>query len=349
MDLDTLPILLTSNEPWGEVWFSKQHYANELTKLGHKVIFLNPPLYWSPLDLFSFQVKTEKTPEGITIANYHNNLPVRIFPKLCVRINDFLNRKKIEKAFPADRYLIWQFDPNRFAFLNKQKYIRLYHVADPYIQLPLDHLLTVQADLVVCTSPKYLPHYTPRNNKVIFIPHGISEEEFQIDSEKVQSIQSTYGKYVLIVGTLNDTVDYSIFESISRAGYTVVVIGSLNMNNKDNQEKWRRVKEVKGVEYLGPKHAKELKNYIHAARLCITAYKFDLVKSVGTGSPLKILNYLTQYKPTVTSIDSEIPDVEGKGVYWGKNLKEYMAYIDRGMKGQLDIDKEQVDALFIKP
>ena len=54
-------IFLTSNEPWGDVWFSKQHYANELAKMGHQVYFLNAPTGWSPKNLFRINLRVEKT------------------------------------------------------------------------------------------------------------------------------------------------------------------------------------------------------------------------------------------------------------------------------------------------
>ena len=338
-------IFIISNEPWGKIWFSKQHYANELTKLGYNVYFVNPVGPWRPIHLVSGKVGVQKSPEGIQILNYHNNLPVRVATKFITRINDWLNCRKIQRVIKGNKFIIWNFDPFRFAFISGFKNVKkIYHVADPYIQLPLDDVLAKTSDLVVCISPKYLPHYTNRNKNVINVPHGISPEEQQVDKEEVKKIKNSYGKFSLIVGTLNSTVDPNIFESIANSGFKLVIIGSENLKNQAHTTNWIRIKKNPNVIYLGPKHAKELKNYIHAAEVCITAYKFNLKKAVGTGSPLKILNYLAQYKPTVTSIDSEIPELANQGIYWGENSEAYMAFIKKGMDSKLLVNKQRVKA-----
>ena len=84
-------ILIVSNEPWGDVWFSKQHYAYELSKMGHQVFFINPTSRWSIKNLFSFSVKLNQTNENITLVNYQNNFPQTIFNKFFTKLNDLIN------------------------------------------------------------------------------------------------------------------------------------------------------------------------------------------------------------------------------------------------------------------
>ena len=72
MDLSAYTIIVSSNEPWGDVWLTKQHFANELAKLGASVYFLNPVSKWGIGDLFSSQVEIIETPFGIKVVNYRN-------------------------------------------------------------------------------------------------------------------------------------------------------------------------------------------------------------------------------------------------------------------------------------
>ncbi len=333
------PILILSNEPWGKIWFSKQHYANELARLGYRVIFLNPVPKWKFANLFSFHIQLHPSTENLMIGTYKNNFPVRIFPRLFTRINDFLNTIKLRRKVPASTYILWQFDPFRFVFLQKNLYKRIYHVADPYIHLSYDKAIAKRSDLIVCTSAKYLPFYADRNKEVIHIPHGISSEEFLVEKDKVEEIKVHFGPYVLLIGTLNNTVNFSLLQKIVEKGYTLVTIGKFTADIPENMEAWSQVKQSKNTHHLGPMHAKELKEYIQAAKLCITAYNFNMKKSVGQGSPLKILNYLAQAKPIVTTIDAEIPILLRKGIYQAHNLEEFYKLLDRGMSGKLPVEE----------
>ena len=44
-------IIIVSNEPWGDIWYSKHHYAYELNKT-NQVLFIDPPRKWSFWNLF---------------------------------------------------------------------------------------------------------------------------------------------------------------------------------------------------------------------------------------------------------------------------------------------------------
>ena len=55
MKLEDQPILVVSNEPWGEVWFSKHNYAFELSRK-NRVLFVDPPKRWRPANVFSLRI-----------------------------------------------------------------------------------------------------------------------------------------------------------------------------------------------------------------------------------------------------------------------------------------------------
>lgn len=96
------------------------------------------------------------------------------------------------------------------------------------------------------------------------------------------------------------------------------------------------------IEYLGTVPATELKNYIAASKCCLLLYKFDLKKAIGTGSPLKVMNYLAQFKPVISSIDPEIPQFLGNSIYWAKNHEDYLSLIDQANENLLSTDNEKI-------
>ena len=87
-------ILLISNEPWGDIWFSKHHYANELSA-NNDVYFIDPPKGWSLSSLFSNQLEIEVINERLKVVRYSNSLPIRFFPKVFTKINDFFFNPKV--------------------------------------------------------------------------------------------------------------------------------------------------------------------------------------------------------------------------------------------------------------
>ena len=341
MQESKISVLIISAEPWGSIWYSKQHYANELSKLGYDVFFLDPPNRWKISSLISTKIEIRKTPENIKVLTYSNNFPLRILKKLFHNLNDYLNAYKLVRLLPSQNIIFWQFDPTRLAFL-PPRHKRIYHVADPYIHLPLDKAIASRANLIVCTSPKYVPFYTNKGKPVIQIPHGISAEESQVEKNLIQDLQKKWGKYILLVGTLNDTIDYSLIDSILSEGFKLIVAGIDKIKAPSAKNTWAKALESPNIEFLGQVHAKKIKELVAGSRVCITAYKFDLKKSVGQGTPLKVLNYLAQFRPIITTIDSEIPRLEGKAIYRAYDLPNFMELLQKGLNGELEVDRNQV-------
>ncbi|GIV43052.1 MAG: hypothetical protein KatS3mg035_0175 [Bacteroidia bacterium] len=82
MKLENQNIVIISNEPWGDIWYSKQNYAYELSKLGNKVYFIDPPQPYELKNLFSNHFTLKKYSENLSIIQYRNRLPAGKFNKL---------------------------------------------------------------------------------------------------------------------------------------------------------------------------------------------------------------------------------------------------------------------------
>jgi hypothetical protein len=163
-------ILVVSNEPWGEMWFSKQRYANELQKMGHDVSFYNPPKRWSIFNVFKKLTVTIEN--GIKVIDCYNILPINNRTYFIV-LNDKINLRKLKRRglYSTDT-LIWNFDPNRFCIPLPRV---IYHVTDSFLEFPLNNLIAENAGLVVCTVPNFVPDYSENvQRKTMVIPHGIS-------------------------------------------------------------------------------------------------------------------------------------------------------------------------------
>lgn len=334
--------IVISNESWGDIWFSKQHYAFELAKLGYRVYFINPQPKWRLANLFSWSYQEKWLNENLCIIDFKNLLPV-ISPFI-VHINDFFNCIKLKSISRKGRLNIhWQFDPNRFVKFLLRPTKRIYHVVDPYDSIWADSVLAAKSDLIVCSSREYLDHYSRKSSNVIFIPHGVSSEQMLIDQQKRETIRNEFGEYFVFVGAIIDDIDFNLLEKIVKQ-FSIVMIGPIQIKDPDKMEHWMSLENSESLHYLGVMHVHELNSYIGASIGGLLLYRFDHKAAVGVRSPLKVLNYLAQEKPVISSIDHEVGELDGKGIFSARNEDEFMKFLTQVKDMDLFHDKESIQS-----
>lgn len=318
-------ILIVSNEPWGDMWFSKHHYANELAKLGASVYFANPPKKWKLKNIFTFKIKKNKIKDNLFELNYANHFPVFIQNSIFSRLNDQLFFLKLKSHIPPEEKLtVWSFDPFRFTLISFYKKLkRIYHIADPYMGNKNDLILAKKANLIVCTNSNYTDYYSKLNNNVIHIQHGISDSEFKVDINVISDIKKKYGDFVILTGSIYSDINLKLINNISKK-YKVLLLGVVISNDIEKTE-WQLLLDNQNIHYLGIINGLDLKNYIAAAKVCLLCYNYDIPR---TGS-LKVINYLAQHKPIVTSVGIELEHLENKFIFRAKNNTEFMKYIEQ--------------------
>ncbi len=330
-------IIITSNEPWGEVWYSKQHYANELAKIGFEVFFLDPVQAWRFGDLISFSVTRKIVSKNLYVLTYKNNLPVRIFHRLFLRINDRLNSYKLSKIVDRTDTLWWKFDPFRFIHIGRFSGCpTIYHVVDPYSHFWQDIAQAGNSDLIVCTNEKYANSYRTFGFSPLLVPHGISTDEFAGETDdEVQRIKSDLGEFAIIAGAIGDDWDFELLKSIADEGVKILVLGK-----ETESVGWYDLKAHSNVVYRGVVHAKSIKYYINAAKVCLVPYA--PVSGNVVRSPLKFLNYLAQFKPIVTSFDPMLKIPANKAIFFADSNEEFVELTRKAIEGKLEVDRTLV-------
>lgn len=337
-------IIIISNEPWGDIWYIKHRYAYELSKQNQLVYFLNPTSKWRLSNLFSFEVKINVVVPNLYVVSYSNNLPLRILPKLFLRINDFLNSWKLKKNITSlSTFIFWQFDHLRFVnfhFFKQKK--RIYHVADPYYQAPNNRSIAKKVDLIICTSKKYLPFYA-EYKKVIHIPHVISNDEFQLDVELISSLRKTHGKFLVYTGQIDKSLNLDLIDSLLHNGIKLLLIGPNNLADEQLNH-WKRLNKLPNLIYLGPKPGNELKNYLNASMGGLVMYAFELQNTIR--SPLKILQYIAQFKPVISSFDPDIENYAELGIHFAKDEHSFLQLAQKAIREGLPTFQNNIEQYF---
>ena len=302
MKLEGKNILIISNEPWGDIWFSKHNYAYELSKK-NKVFFINPAAGWTFLNLFRRKVEIRKERENLFSLNYNNFLP-HYFLRINNRIVSARIRKKL-KSEGIQKTFFWSFDPARLFYpqlLNAE--YSLFEAVDKYrLSLKGERIMNANVNAVIVISEDFREMYESFGKRVLTVSHAISAEEFDIQNPpSVQPV--TDSASALYVGNLDHRLDYRLIRKMAEKFPEVkfVFIGGMKITDDPDFADLFLNKKMPNILYVGKRHFKELKFHIAASRFCIA----PMLKFEGnTISHHKIFQYLALGKAVFSCEFSE--------------------------------------------
>ncbi len=334
MKLEGQTIIVTSNEPWGPIWFSKQNYAYELSKK-NRVIFLNQPPKWKLSHLFDRGLKKGVYNENLEFYDYNNYFPHinNFFNKLNNKLiskywKDFLNEKGVKD------YILWAFDPIRL-YNHKELGAKLgiYHCVDYYYFKYLGETeLCKNSDLHFATSQLYLDNFVKFGKPRYLVPHGISSEEFSISQSEMDKFDLPFKDYGLYIGVIDYRMDYKWLEDciLRFPNEKFVFIGPVRI--PENSIIGKRIfeeKKYKNVFIAGPRHFKELKVYVKNSKFCISF--MDITNHSNTVHHHKTLVYLCQGKPLFGPIYESYRNLENI-MYMNENQTVVLDMLENFLK-----------------
>ena len=324
MKLENQILLVISNEPWGEIWYSKHNWAYELSKK-NQVFFINPPTNWKLSNLWGLKINISSYTESLQILKYQNILPYTRF-KLLYKLNNFLISKKIKKWMQEKNYkdyIFWTFDPYRFSNPKiLSPLFSIYFIADKY-QTKKEHDLINNVDYFISVSAE-LTKKLPINNSLI-LSHGISMSEFDVEEEVELK------DYVLYIGNIDYRIDYEFVKRMVLKFKTqkFLFIGQLQ-KDFDNQM-FKEIfinKSFNNLIYKSPIHFKKLKNYIAKAKVCIAPMLLEV--NGNNINHHKLLQYLALGKSVLVPQFTDYQN--NKLVYTYNNHEEGIQQLSKILK-----------------
>lgn len=314
MKLENQNILIVSNEPWGDIWYSKHNYANELSKK-NKVVFLNPPRPFKLTNFLNFKIQETIISPSLTVLQYPNMLPVSLLGLW--RLNDKIILKRLHSFFEKKNIrelIFWTFDPIRLHLpkLLKPKKTIL-HIVDAYLfSYTSEVILAKSADLILCVSEKIAENYNEYNSNITIIPHAIPDDEFlTVQHKRNKPLKGLY------IGKIDLRIDFDfnieIFRSFPQIEFTIIGLVDEKFRTKVEQEK------LNNVFYLPPVRSSELKKYVSESDFCF------IFKKIYSGNNIfshKLLQYLAQGKPIFGTEFSDInPELKNE-LYMSNSVEE---------------------------
>lgn len=319
MKLKDQNILIISNEPWGDFWYSKHNYAYELSKK-NRVFFLNPPIAFAPKNTFKKKIEEKIIDLNLTVVEYKNILPVSFFNFW--KINDVLILKALNNYFQTKNIaniLFWTFDPIRLGFpeILKPKKIILHAVDDYLFSYPSEILLARKADHIICVSDNFSDKYKKYNSNVQIIPHAIPDDEFLPPSQlKNKTITGIF------IGKIDNRIDIefniAVFKAFPKVNFRIIGKASAAFLDRLKNEK------LNNVTVKPPVKSGELKNHISESDFCF------IFKKIYKGNNIyshKLLQYLAQGKPIFGTEFSDINPELKNTLYLNNDVNEIKKHI----------------------
>jgi glycosyltransferase involved in cell wall biosynthesis len=163
-------ILLISPEPWDAHCVSKHHYARELARRGHKVLFYGPPDATGPMHV----KHVTDAPGDLSVLHAPRVAPGLRFlpgPLRCAWEARWL--KQVEKLVGANIDVVWLFENSRFYDMRfAGAKLKIYHQVD--LNQNFHHETAAKtADNVFCTSKLIHDRLAPYTNRLKIIQHGV--------------------------------------------------------------------------------------------------------------------------------------------------------------------------------
>lgn len=318
MKLENQTILIISNEPWGNTWYSKHNYAWELSKK-NKVIFVNPPERFKLFNIAQTNIHHKSITQNLSVLTYKNVFPVRF--EILRLINEKFIFKKLNKHLKKhtiQQPIFWSFDPIRLTIpevLNPKKIIL--HAVDEYLfTYPAEKIISKKADIIIAVAKEIGKNYIQYNKNVHIVHHAIPADEF-IDevSKKNSLLQGIY------VGNIDKRIDFEYTSDIIEKfpNITFHFVGKITIDDEGIKSDIFKGK-FKNIIYHGEQPYKKLKEYIHAADFC---FVFKDIKYPGNNiSSHKMLQYFAQGKPIFTTKMHRYKEIEE--LLYMENEKEKM-------------------------
>ena len=338
MKIEGQTILLTSNEPWGELWFTKHNYAFELSKK-NKVFFINAPLPWKVKNLLFHKIDAYKYSENLTIITYQNYFP--LVNSVIHYYNNFLISLSLKRFFKRNGvtdYFLWSFNPT-VLYIPKLLGAKfsIFHCADKHwLDFYGTHTLCKHADAIFLVSKHILDEYVNYKVPKYILHHGISKDEFVVEESKLKELKIEVNDYGLYVGVIDERIDYELLEKAIRQNpqTSFVFIGPLRFSSfcLIADEIFNK-KRYSNVIHLGQKNFKLLKYYISHAKFCISFMNKNILGN--TIAHHKTLLYLAHGKPVFSYLFSEYKGKENI-MYMSENYEETLKQLGDFLKNGED-------------
>lgn len=355
-------IICFSNQLWDyPLWTNKKHVMTRFQKLGHNVIFIDPPINtgrlffrqltqgkWSPTRL----ITKKKIDDGVVIFSPLDYSPAH-------EKHSLRHAKKIQKIAKklsknGRKTILWIYHVEIAGLENYIKTIEhdflVYDCVDNYSGFPTydtaekkeaiakkEQSLAMRANVVFATAPGLVEKLKKYNSNVYYTPNvGDFEKFFNIKSkveELPEDIKDISHPLIGFTGAIDEyKFDKDLVKQIALdyPKFSFVIIGPLALKDREGSLKMLGLSDLPNIHFLGTKPYSEIQKYVAAFDVATIPYKLNDY-TVGGCFPVKFHEYLAAGLPViVTDLPAYSPFSEV--CYIAKSKNEFSQYIRKALE-----------------
>jgi glycosyltransferase involved in cell wall biosynthesis len=326
-------IICFSNQLWDYPnWTNKRHVMTRLGKMGHKIIFVDPPInfgrvflrqiqkgYWSFL---RFLIGYKK--EG----NVMVYTPIKYY--LFSKFSTFLFSEKINNLAQGffnkkNKTLLWVYNveiEHLEEYLSQVKRdFLIYDCVDYYAGFPryetreqkeafleTEKKLTENSDLVFATAPGLVDRLKKINKDTFYTPNVGDFEMFhnikdKYKNDKPKELKSLTGPIVGYIGALDSyKFDYELLKksAVTYPEYNFVIIGDIALKDREGSLKELGLDNLSNVHFLGSIPFVKTPKYMAHFDCELIPYVYNDY-TIGGCFPVKFFNTLSAGIPSIVT------------------------------------------------
>lgn len=313
-------ILIISPEPWEGLFVSKHHYAMELAKRGHEVLFLGPPE-----DIVGIFLETVRM-DGVLITVVH---AARVAPGLRF-LPSFFRRwlearwlKHLEQLVGKKIDVIWNFENSRFfdmTFAGNR--LKIYHQVDLNQNFNVD-TAAGSASLSVAVSGPIEQRLKRCAGTLIRITHGCPPSAVEgLAPVGVDEAFSTHSVNAVMIGNLElKYLDAELLERLV-TGHPEVKFHFVG-NYSEGEGLHGTLGRVSNTIFWGRYPSTTLPSFLVRADILLVAYRAG-EQLEQLANPHKIMEYLAAGKCVLATRTLDYEELPGL-IEMGQDRAEYFA------------------------
>lgn len=319
-------ILVVSNEPWGEMWYSKHYWAHELSK-NNMVYFLNPPKRWKLANLFCKKFIVTKYSSSLKILKYKKRIPLTRM-KVFTYLNDRLVFMGLNRFLKSEKVVFWSFDPNRLVFTQFLKAEKRVYFAADYYNVGLEKILLKNTGYFISVSNTILQRYKLNNVRKLLLNHGVSNV---LDED----ILNRSG--AILMASFTDRINYGLLEKIitQNSDIDFYLFGKENIINPHLKEVFYRIIEVRNTHYYGAKYYNDIIKIMKNTKVGLVMYNTDIFENQLNS--LKVIQYLSCGLEVISTPFEYYQKPEEKLIFMTNNEHEYLERFTKVIYEEIDL------------
>lgn len=326
-------IICFSNQLWDYPnWTNKRHVMTRLGKLGHRIIFVDPPINFGRVLLKQFQRGDWNLMRLLLGYKKEGNVlvytPIKFY--FFSKFFTFLFSEKINNLASTfftkkNKKLLWVYNMEIENLENYLKNIKrdflIYDCVDYYAGFPrysnkedkekileIERNLTEQADLVFATAPGLVDRLKKINGKTFYTPNVGDFDLFSGIREKYKNdvpkeLKKLKGPVIGYIGALDSyKFDYELLKksALEYPEYNFVIIGDIALKDREGSLKELGLENITNIHFLGSIPFVKTPKYMAHFDCELIPYVYNDY-TIGGCFPVKFFNTLSAGVPSVVT------------------------------------------------